>query len=416
MNTEKSSKDILIKLNPFVPDKPAALEVFVGREQERKQIINSLFRTYKNSSENILIKGERGIGKTSLALLTEYLSTFLSEIIGDKEIKYFTVFVSLGQVKSVEDIAIKILESCYRKLKESQNKVYENIKGTLKNIKGFSIGGYGIQFDFKEDPKSIYYKFDSLLIDLWEKLKNKFTAMLIIIDETDVISNDKQFPSFFKSIIESLNHEKIGNIMFLLTATPMGISNFIKNHQAFLRLFRIIEISNLNRDESDSLIEKALEKGQPLVKADKGFLNVVFKYSDGYPCFIHEICYSAFEVNNDEILDRIDFINGIVGTSSVKGAIINIFDKHFRQRYTEDILSNSYRDILHILASFNENEIKSSEIQKKFKGNKNTCSTYLSRMVERGIIKKCEGKKGYYCIPESMFKLWLNLSKMKKEP
>lgn len=404
----------LLKLNPFSPNDPATKDSFVGRKNELDIISNALYRTYNGKPEHILIKGERGIGKTSLAIISENIAIYLSEIARDENIKYFTVFNSLGATRNVEEVCIKILENCSNKIKESHNKVYTNVVEILKNIKGFTIGNFGIQFDFKEDARNVCTNFDNLIKDIWNNIKDKFSAMLIIVDETDNISNDINLASFFKSLIETLQRENFNKIMFLFTVTPSGLNNMLKGHEAFSRLFKSIEISNLTEDESNELIKNSLKRGQPILTASKDFLGYVFAFSNGVPCFIHEICYAAFEVCEKSTLTKSDFRNGVLGTKNVKGAKDSIYEKHFRQKYTHDILSNYYREILHIM-SLSIGPIKSSEIIKKFSGKKHTCQTYLSRLVDRGIIKREEGKLGYYNIPENMFKLWLRFSDVTKK-
>lgn len=398
--------------NPFQPNRPCSLDIFTGREKEIRSIINALEKTDNGESEHVLIIGDRGIGKSSLAMFVENAATFVTdfELVKSKNINYFTVFNSLGTVKNLEELCIKLLENCYRELKKSQNRIYTQLIKTIKKIKGFTVGGYGLQFDFSEDPKTVSAIFDTLMMDFWDKVNKKYSSMLIIIDETDHISNDKNFSSFFKSLIETFNRNNYNNIMFLFTATPQGLSNLIIGHDAFPRLFKKFNINNLSRKESDELIIKALQKSIPRIEATNKFLELVYEYSDGLPCFIHEICYASFEFNNNQVLGIDDFRNGIIGTDTIKGAIKNIYDIHFRQRYTQEILSNTYREILHIISSFEETYVKSAEILKKFKGNKKTCNSYLIRMVDRGFLKKAEGKKGYYSIPEKMFKLWLRFS------
>ena len=97
-----------IKFNPFQPSEPCDRDIFSGRENELKTIINSLYKTYRQRPEHILINGTRGIGKTALANLVESMAIFLSEEVNDQKIKYFVVFNSLGTSKNLDDICIKI--------------------------------------------------------------------------------------------------------------------------------------------------------------------------------------------------------------------------------------------------------------------------------------------------------------------
>ena len=57
-----------IKFNPFMPDKPVHIAMFVGRLGELKKLESVLSQTRLGNPKNFLITGERGIGKSSLLL------------------------------------------------------------------------------------------------------------------------------------------------------------------------------------------------------------------------------------------------------------------------------------------------------------------------------------------------------------
>ena len=62
------------KFNPFKPNHPIYSGLFAGRYNEIKKIDNALFQTSFDNPTNLLLLGERGIGKTSLLLLSKYFS------------------------------------------------------------------------------------------------------------------------------------------------------------------------------------------------------------------------------------------------------------------------------------------------------------------------------------------------------
>ena len=170
-----------------------------------------------------------------------------------------------------------------------------------------------------------------------------------------------------------------------------------------------MNIPNLSRKESDELVRKAVNRGVPPARPVDDFLWNIYHYSNGIPSFIHELGRAAFDVDTDRKLDWEDLRQGILGTPAVKGALASLEDKHFRQRYTQKILSNEYRKILHIVASFNEDVVPVSDILNKYDGDENKLRAYLSVMVKRGVVEKMEGQVGQYRLPDRMFKVFLRL-------
>jgi Cdc6-like AAA superfamily ATPase len=62
------------KNNPFKPTQPVYSGMFAGRVDEIRRIETVLFETKDCNPTNLLIVGERGIGKTSLLLFSRYLA------------------------------------------------------------------------------------------------------------------------------------------------------------------------------------------------------------------------------------------------------------------------------------------------------------------------------------------------------
>src|SRR2546426_3648049 len=60
--------------NPFNPTAPSSPEYFAGRLREIDFIVRALNQTRHGSQQNVMVTGERGIGKSSLALLARYIA------------------------------------------------------------------------------------------------------------------------------------------------------------------------------------------------------------------------------------------------------------------------------------------------------------------------------------------------------
>jgi AAA+ ATPase superfamily predicted ATPase len=404
------------KVNPFMPDSPVIPELFVGRELEIEQIKKALHQAINDRAEHLLLVGDRGIGKSSLATYAEDLALNADKVFQLPQGRFLTVFVSTGACRDLDELCVAILDRLYRKLREASDPLSRAISDLLSKVGGVSVGFFGIKMDIAHGSKNnvIAGKFTPVLEALWDRARESYAALLIIVDETETLSRLEGTGSFLKSSLEQLNHDRYGRIVFIVTASPSALADFTEGHPSFPRGFTHANIPNLSRRESDELVRRALGRGVPAAKPTDDFLFNVYHYSNGIPSFIHELGRAAFDVDSDGKLDWEDLRQGILGTSAVKGALASLEDKHFRQRYTQKILSNEYRKILHIIASFDEDVVAVSDILREYEGDENKLRAYLSVMVKRGVVEKVEGQVGQYRLPDRMFKVFLRLRKPKK--
>lgn len=84
------------KYNPFRPNHPVFPGMFVGRMGEINRISQILFQTKNGNPTNILLIGERGIGKSSLLLHTK--SFAIGELwLDDNKYNFLTVDFAIDE-------------------------------------------------------------------------------------------------------------------------------------------------------------------------------------------------------------------------------------------------------------------------------------------------------------------------------
>ncbi|MEW6097321.1 MAG: ATP-binding protein [bacterium] len=89
--------------SPFYPGQPVPIEFFIGRINEIQRITRSINQVELGKPQAIFLTGEYGIGKSSLAGFMKYLAEKNNSILG--------IHVFLGNVETVEDLAIKTVET-----------------------------------------------------------------------------------------------------------------------------------------------------------------------------------------------------------------------------------------------------------------------------------------------------------------
>jgi len=125
--------------NPFKPTKPSSGSNFAGRISEISRIRTVLDETKNGNPTNLLVVGERGIGKTSLLLVSKDLAT--GEInLSEDPFDFLTIFITLDKHTSISELALKIKTKMERALRNS-NKAIAFIKDTLRFVQRIEIMG-----------------------------------------------------------------------------------------------------------------------------------------------------------------------------------------------------------------------------------------------------------------------------------
>lgn len=402
------------RLNPFQPDQPARVSIFTGRVAERELIRQTLVDTLRGRASHVLVVGERGMGKTSLARFVADLAVSDSVLLGAGSVPPPAVlFVSLGFAPTVDEACAAILGEAYRWSRERSSPLVHWFQNELRHLEGLQVGPFGISLKARDatSPSSIPRAFPDAIAEFAKKAA--VSGVVIILDETEAISQDLAFPSFVKSTLETLTVRGLGSIELVMTMTPEGRNRAADAHPSFLRLFRPLAVGPLSAVEVAELVEKTLLEGLPRKTADRQFLENIAHYSSGIPSFVHEIGRAAFDVDTDDVLSWPDFVAGIHGTDDVVGAIAILEQKHFRERYSQKVLSNTYRKILHAMAeaevALQSSEVSTEELRSRLP-DVEQISPYLANMAKRGVVARVDGKRGVYRLPDRMFGVFLRLA------
>src|SRR3989339_535063 len=106
-----------IIINPFKPGLPVPPGTFAGRINELKLLERAIIQTSYFSPQNILIIGERGIGKTSVAYVSKAIAqdNFIS-LVDKPQNPLITIFVSVQKNTPSVIVLTRIIEELEEKL------------------------------------------------------------------------------------------------------------------------------------------------------------------------------------------------------------------------------------------------------------------------------------------------------------
>ena len=398
-----------MKLNPFYPNDPIPPNLFVGRVKEVGSITRSLFQTLNGRPESVLVVGARGSGKTSLV---QYASSFeeSSALHGDAlGGKVVSVLVRCGGMRSLVEFAAACLDEIKQHL-ETHAQIWATAKKFFEEVE---IDAVYIKLRAKDPSSNPTTEFPRVLKKIWsDKLSNKYGALQLLIDETDDLSTVPEFPGFIKNLIETIKERPVANIQLVVTVVDERLRTIVANHPSFPRVFHVATLGALTEAELESVVQRCLSDTRPAVTIDQTALRMLKVFTAGIPNYLHQFCHEAFEVDRDNNLTANDIITGANGTKDVRGSFDILWEKHFRQKYAEDMQSAYKRKILHTLAMMDD-PASNGAIQTRYKeifkeAPSTNITVFLTNMVSDGAIKRLgKGSPYLYQISDPLMKVLL---------
>jgi hypothetical protein len=182
-----------------------------------------------------------------------------------------------------------------------------------------------------------------------------------------------------------------------------------KSHESAPRIFQFLSLAPLLPEDRVSVIDRGLEeaakKNDLEVKATEGARRLISTLSEGYPHFIQQFAYSAFEEDTDSLIDEVDVTNGAFKRDG--GAFQQLGEKYFEGLYFDQIWSDEYREVLRVMAAQTEDWVDRGTILKQANIKQSTLNNALAALKKKNIVVTKRGKKGVYRLPTRSFAVWI---------
>jgi len=402
------------KFNPFKPNHPIYEGLFAGRYNEIKKIDNALFQTSFGNPINLLITGERGIGKTSLLLLAKYFAQGYI-IWEEKKHNFLTIQLNIDKKTNTLDFFLKFKNKLRRELNRiyKTHKIIDEIWGFLQKleISGFKIKDSHIENSLLVD--NFIYSLIDTLKSIRSDINHPKEGIVVLIDESDTASDELNLGSLLKNLSEILVSENQNNILFILAGLPHLTDVLRKSHESSPRLFEEINIGPLSIDDTRHVIKQAETQINNFYSSKNyrftaGAVDSFHNYSEGYPHFLQQIGFSTIEFCDNNTIREKDVSNAMFARN---GALELIGKRYYTDLFYNKINVDSYRKILEIMSE-NWNEwISKKEIRKSFKGSDITLNNGLKALRDRHIILTKQGVRGKYRLQWMSFAFWIKIHK-----
>jgi hypothetical protein len=353
-------------LNAFRPgtamDLPAQ---FAGRKEEVETLVDALYV----DGTCPIIYGDRGLGKTSLALQLERIALGDTELLDELDLSdrilpidnRFTTFsfpCSDG-VATKDDLLQRLINTAtgfdpHTSLVPSaeSRKVTTRIK--LKLFEREVQETYGDKRRGHEfEHLSIEEKFQLVAEHVAEKNRSK---VLFIIDELDRMKDTRGLASIIKNLSGR-------DVKFLLVGVGQSVSALLHDHNSLQRTLIQVPVWVMRDDDCAAIITKA-ELALRQAGVGIGFsgqaINSVVEASGGFPWFVHTIAQEALRLTFEESKHEVPHAN-------VKKAIGLLSSRKYGQQfydmYQSAVGNSQQREIvLRLFAKWMDSDLPTSDL------------------------------------------------------
>lgn len=401
-----------MRYNPFQPNKIVNPGMFVGRLEEIEKIEHYLFQAKSGNAQNFFIEGERGIGKSSLLHYVSRIATNHISLPDGQRFNFLLISVDMGGVTHQTDIVRAIA----RELKGAvgrEQAIKEGARAVFEFLTSWEI--LGVRYHKERDN----FDPDEAKDDLVEQLANVatndglgFDGVLLLIDEADAPPIEAGFGEFLKSVSERLTRRGCDKVAFGLAGLPVALTKMRETHESSPRMFTILQLDPLEVDERKRAIQIGLEfaneKNKEFTSISEEALDSLADLSEGYPHFVQQFSYSAFEADTDLEISEEDVRHGAYAEN---GAIEQLGKKYFSEAYFGKINSDDYRKVLNAMAEYGDGWVSRRQIIHETKIKESTINNALRSLKEKNIIIVDESRQGFYRLPTKSFSAWINAIK-----
>jgi hypothetical protein len=403
------AKKLPAKFNPFRPNNMVGPGMFVGRHDEIRMVEKCLYQAKNGNPQHFLVQGERGIGKSSLFL---YVKAICGSGKGDgirEDLRFLVVSVDLGGSRSQIDIIRKIGRGLRQALGEHQA-AKEMAKDFWSWLTNWEILGVKYTKDQDSlDPEQVADELVGKFVGFTASTLGTIDGVLILVDEADRPDVSAGLGEFLKFFAERLARKDCNNVLLGLAGLPTVIAKLRDSHESSPRLFHTMLLEPLEAEERKRVVRmglhQAFSKNGYETKITNEALDFLAELSEGYPHFVQQFSYSAFDEDSDNVIDEDDVGNGAFKEG---GALSQLGDKFFNEMYHARISSEDYRRVLDAMAEHGDSWVSRKKIIAESGVSEANVGNALVALKAKEVILQDDTRRGFYRLPTNSFAAWIN--------
>jgi len=364
-------------LNPFSPGAGTPPPQLAGRDAILQQALMTLARIKRGRAEkSILLIGLRGTGKTVL----------LQEISGLAEKEgYRSVMVEAHEKKSLPEILLPELRRVLFSLNTQGtisakvNRAFRVLKSFVSNVKiNFKVNeidfGIGIEPELgSADSGNLEADLAQVFIALGEAAQDRSTAIAIIIDELQYLSEDE-----LSSLIMAIHRvsQKSLPVVVIGAGLPQLVGKAGRAKSYAERLFDYPELGPLKTEDAKSALQKPVQKEG--ITFTEEALDEIIRVTRGYPYFLQEWGYQAWNIASRSPIDI------EVTKQATLAATQQLDQSFFRVRF--DRLTPREKEYLRALAELGAVPQRSGDVAEELGLDVKNVAPLRNNLIKKGMI------------------------------
>ena len=361
--------------NPFNPGAGVSPPELAGRAEVMQQAITALERTKRGRhAKSLLVLGLRGVGKTVL----------LNEVV--KEARQRDYLTEMIEARDNDDLRQMLIHSVRRVLLtlDTGKQVAEAVKRGLRVLRSFlgsiKVSAGGVDITLGVDPEIGQADSGMLEADVTDLLLATGRAaqamqkpVALLIDELQYVSKD-ELAALIRAI-HAVNQAGLPLILFGAGLPQLaGQAGDAKSYAE--RLFEFPRLDRLNEvDACAAIREPVQEEGASI---DDEALREIFRKSHGYPYFLQEWGYNAWNACDSDTIGLKD----VQAATSV--SIRKLDESFFRVRF--DRLTPGERDYMRALAGLGSEPQRTSDVATAMGRKANSVAPTRDSLIKKGML------------------------------
>lgn len=399
----------MVRYNPFRPGSIVTPGMFSGRYDELEGMERALFQIKNGNPQNFLIHGERGIGKSSLLYCIQLVARGEIKPFEGARFNFLTVNVELEPSNCYTDIIQKIGNELRREV-ASRRPATEVAKATWQFLKRWEVMGvrYSDQ-PHEAKPNELLDELTFAVEQTLSQLASEIDGILVLVDEADKPPASTNLGEFVKVFTERLTKRGCNKVGLGLAGLSTLLQTLRQSHESSPRIFGIFTLEPLLPAERAEVIDKGLAEANTKngfqVSITPDAKEAIAELSEGYPHFLQQFAFCAFNEDTDNTIDITDVREGALHPD--KGAIQQLGLKYFHELYFDQIGSDEYRDVLRAMSAHLDSWVTKAEVRKNVHIKESTLNNAIAALKKRHIILAKPGVAGTYRLPTKSFAVWI---------
>lgn len=374
--------------NPFNPGAGVRPPELAGRVEVLGQASIALERTKRaRHAKSLMILGLRGVGKTVL----------LNQIRRDAEKRGYLVELQEAQDgQSLKQMLVPSFRRLLLQLDQSGQSI-EAVKRGLRVLRSFignvTLSTGGVDLTLGVDPEIGQADSGDLEGDLKDMLVAAGKAaqaaeqpVAILIDELQYVSK-RDLAALIRGI-HAVNQEGLPLLLFGAGLPQLaGQAGDAKSYAE--RLFDFPALDRLSVDDACKAIREPIEEEG--AKIEDGALEEIYEQTRGYPYFLQEWGYNAWNIAGGDTITRDD------ARTASEQSIRKLDRSFFRVRF--DRLTPLERDYMRHMAELGEGPHRSSDIATAMNRSASSLGPTRDSLIKKGMIFSPEHGQIAFTVP-----------------